>query len=217
MTKYYCYQVDPEYQESPLYRDYPESVCDVTVFGNRDYREWISSEITLIMKVLRNTSFQCDFDECKDNSERRKVLWEWFGNLPELSDEDLYALSDCIFNLDDPNQACFVFSRFIGKEYVWYEIRGCCQGEWNYIFWCKTDLPYFDHLKFEVEYFNTGSEWRVEDGDDNVVEWIYSTRWKMEDVREEIAMELGEAPDQIRLYEFDGYKRTPKYKECVFD
>ena len=217
MSKYFAYQVDPEYQESPLWQFYPESFDFISVFGNRHEREIISSDIALIMKVLKNDTFIFDFEDSENNQVRRDVLNYWFdGDLPEISDEQMIQLSDFI-GMEDPDMIAAVFSILTGKQYVWYEIRGCCQGEWNYLFWCKTDLPYFDHLKFEVEYFNTGSQWEIHNEDREPIDWIYSTYWNNKDILEDIARQIGVESSDVVMFEFDGYKRFPKYKEIVFD
>ena len=217
MTKYYCYQVDPEYQESPLDLVYPESVMDVTVFGNRNYREWFSSEIASIMKLLRNDAFLCDYFDCENNIDRRYVLHEWFGKLPEISDEELHELED-FFGMNNPDMYARIFSILTGKDYRFFEIKGSCQRQWNYLYWSHTDHPHFDWIDFEIQYFNEGSQWVVkEDDEDEYYYTVYCTHWKEFDIREEIAMQLGIEPADVKLFKFDGYKRTPKYKECVFD
>ena len=217
MSKYFVYQVDPQYQVSPLWQFYPESFDFISVFGNRHEREIISSDIALIMKVLKNDTFIFDFEDSENNQVRRDVLNYWFdGNLPEISDEQLIQLSDFI-GMEDPDMIAAVFSILTGKQYVWYEIKGCSQGDWNYIFWCKTDHPYFDHLSFESEYFNTGSQWEIHNEDGELTYWIYSTWWNNKDIREDIARQIGVESSDVVMFEFDGYKRFPKYKEIVFD
>lgn len=223
MSKYFAYQVDPEYQESPLWQFYPESFEFVSVFGNRYEREIISSDIALIMKVLKNDTFIFDFEDSENNQVRKDVLNYWFdGDLPEISDEQMIQLSDFI-GMEDPNMIAAVFSILTGKQYVWYQIKGSCQREWNYIYWCKTDHPHFDHLAFECEYYNEGSEWLCRDRPIECEhpiayeEFVYTHGWLDRDIREEIAREIGVEPSDIVLFEFTGYKRFPEYKEIVFD
>lgn len=223
MSKYYAYQVDPEYQESPLWQFYPESFDFVSVFGNRHEREIISSDIAPIMKVLKNDTFIFDFEDSENNQVRRDVLNYWFDNsLLEISSEQIDELSDLIFN-EDIRDYARIFSILTGKEYRYYHIRGSSQGDWNWIFWCYEDNPYFDHLAFENEYYNEGKEWQCLDhpieyeGPFDFEVWIYTHGWLDRDIREEIAREIGVEPSDIVLFEFTGYKRFPEYKEIVFD
>lgn len=66
--------------------------------------------------------------------------------------------------------------------------------------------------KFEIEYFNTGTEWRVQD-EDGAETYIYVYEYVQE--REEIAEALGVNTADIVLYWFDGWTRTEKYREGV--
>ena len=223
MTTYYCYQVDPEYQQSPLWQDYPDSFGCVSCFGNKKEHEIFSSDINPLMKVLKNEPFLFDLDEAENTSVRKDCLNYWFFNsLVDLSSDDVDELTRLIFN-DDTRDYARIFSILTGKEYRYYEIKGSSQGEWNYIFWCYEDNPYFDHLSFECEYFNEGMEWQClnhptdYDGPFEFEVWAYTHGWLDRDIREELAREIGVEPEDIRLFKFDGYTRTPKYKECVFD
>ena len=71
---------------------------------------------------------------------------------------------------------------------------------------------------FEVEYFNTGSEWIVNEGEFNPEQdgpediegySIYCTSYK---VQEEIAAYEGVKPEEVKLYEFSGFSKIPVYK-----
>lgn len=216
--KYLAFQIEPEYQESPFMLFYPESFEFVSVFGNTLFRELFSSEVAPLMRVLNNPSFSFWLGEASSTKERRDVLEEWFCNFPKyLTDDNIEELSDMIRKSTITDYAK-IFSMITGKPYRYSEITGGCQRDWNYVFWNKDDMPNFDPSRFEVEYYNEGSQWRVEDMDSNViVDYIYSTNWRMEEIRDEIAAEIGVSPDDVVLFEFDGYKRFPNYKEVVFD
>ena len=71
---------------------------------------------------------------------------------------------------------------------------------------------------FEVEYFNTGSEWIVHEGEfdpeqngpEDIEGYsIYCTSYK---VQEEIAAYEGVKPEEVKLFEFSGFSRVPVYK-----
>ena len=71
---------------------------------------------------------------------------------------------------------------------------------------------------FEVEYFNTGSEWIVHEGEFDPEQHgpediegysIYCTSYK---VQEEIAAYEGVKPEEVKLFEFSEFSRVPVYK-----
>ena len=72
---------------------------------------------------------------------------------------------------------------------------------------------------FEIEYFNTGTEWIIHDEDDapENPEDIsgYSMYCYTYNPAEEIAQEGGVDVADVVLYEFDGYTRAPKYTEVT--
>ena len=65
---------------------------------------------------------------------------------------------------------------------------------------------------FEIEYFNTGSEWIVDEGDFNPDEdnpeeisgySIYCTSWNDEGIKQEIADSVGVDIDDVILFPFE--------------
>jgi hypothetical protein len=101
-------------------------------------------------------------------------------------------------------------------------IRGCCQSDWNYC--------YFDSKKWtddalnalEVEYFNTGTEWIIHDGDEDPETpedidgyCVYCTEWSNDGIRRQLAEAHGGNAEDVILYEFDGYSRIASYKEAT--
>ena len=50
-----------------------------------------------------------------------------------------------------------------GEEYVWKEIHGCCQGEYNRVIYPESRFSEQDIRNFECEFFNLGTEWCVTD------------------------------------------------------
>ena len=119
---------------------------------------------------------------------------------------------------------CAVLSIVTGEEWSCKQIRGCCQPEWNCIFypvaqWSKEAIE-----EFEVEYFNTGTEWIVDDGDfdpesdipENINSCsVYCTAWNEDGIKKQIADGEGLDMEDIVLYAFEGYAKTPLYREVV--
>lgn len=75
---------------------------------------------------------------------------------------------------------------------------------------------------FEIEYFNTGTEWIVHDEEiepespEDISGFsMYCTSWNDEGIKQEIAEASGGKIEDIILYAFDGYTQTAKYKEVA--
>ena len=111
-----------------------------------------------------------------------------------------------------------------GKKWDYRIIRGCCQSDWNYIFYPVDEWTREQIEIFEAEYFNTGSEWIIDDGEFdpendsplNINGYsVYCTLWSEDGIRKEIADCEGVAPADVVLYAFEGWSRTAQYKEVV--
>ncbi len=226
--KHYARQIAPEYQESPL--SWGEIDTDyINIAGNRSYNEHVS--------LL--------FENVRDALERGTIGDEWYDIQRGESAYDTWAdaLSDIIppsgrgeytraERLKIPEIAtdyyygsrgnqciCDLLEIVTGKEWECRTLRGCCQSDWVYAFfpadaWTPETLE-----AFETEYFNTGTEWEIHDGEEapESPEEIcgYSTyciSWNEEGQRQEIADTIGCDPSEIVMYSFDGYKRTACYK-----
>lgn len=213
--KIYARQVPPEYQESPLQQceEYPENVF---VFGNRHLIGHRADEIEEIYNALEQLADDLDFSPedahfipKADGSSYTPEEWE---QLAKLAKE--YA--GIITGKSRSGRECaqVALTLIHGETFVFGGLRGCCQGEWQWIIY---PAAYGDSFRdtFEAEYFNTGTEWIIHDSDDTPEEpddidgfSMYCTG----DPREEIAAEMGVNPADVVLYEFDGYTRRAMRK-----
>lgn len=105
-------------------------------------------------------------------------------------------------------------TRHTGETWETREIRGCCQGDWQRVYypvnaWSRAALE-----GFETEYFNTGTEYAVSSPDDFDT-FIYCHGWSHDQHRAEIAVILGTDPENITLLTFTGYTKTPNYEEAI--
>lgn len=192
--KYEAYQVAPEYQESPFYM-FDEMLEGLEIYGNKDYKQHTSDIFDNVLKALENEDFDYINTKGKDTARLKELVKKYYTQ--GANDEAIIAEA---------------FSIVTGQKWKYKCVRGCCQSEWNYIYyrpeeWTAKALEYF-----EIEYFNTGEEWRVidENGEEchyYTHEWndIYKTR--------ELAKNIGCNVSDLTLYAFDGWTKTPKYKE----
>lgn len=216
VIKIYARQVPPEYQESPL------QLCDeapenVYVFGNRDYIGIRADEISDIYNALEELADDLDFSpddahfiEKADGSDYTPEEWK---KLARLAREYAGIISGK--GRSDRECASDALALIHGEPFVFKGLRGCCQGEWQ---WCIYPASYGDSFRdtLAAEYFNTGTEWIIHEGDDAPEEpedvdgcSMYCTSY---DPRAEIADAHGVQPEEVRLYEFDGYTRRATWK-----
>ena len=225
--KIYARQVPPEYQESPLQMcdEWPENVY---VFGNRQFIERAEGlqGIRDALEELAET-----WDDLQDG--RHRYAWSWIEALDDLLPPgdtrkkytraerlELAKLAEeyahsYFWNDAEIRVILRVLEIVRGEEYTAATLRGCCQGDWQNIIY---PASYGDAFRdaFETEYFNTGTEWIIHDGDDapEDPEEIdgYAMYCYSYDPRAEIAAETGTDPADVILYEFDGYTRRAEWK-----
>ena len=229
--KIYAKQVAPECQESPLFFDdfFPDNIA---VYGNRDYKERCPELFKIVKAVLNDGELAEVLTNLKDS--------EWYKNATEAiadylppdrekySTKDIHELKRLIVEFAECSRSeensilCTVLSIVTGETWDYKQICGCCQGDWNNIFY-PVDKWSIEALNaFEIEYFNTGTEWIVDDGEfdpesDSPLNIngcsIYCTEWDDEGIKREIADAFGGSPEDVILYAFDGWSRTPQYRE----
>ena len=217
--KIYAKQIDPKYQESTLFLGDGFFSDHIAVFGNQDYEEHCPDFINKVWEVLRQ-------GELADVLENIKEWADWYKNVTEAindylppehggrySTNAIHALKKYVIDFSscpcnrEYEILCKILSIVTGEKWDYQTIRGCCQGDWNYIFY-PVDKWTTEQIKaFEAEYFNTGTEWIIDNGCS-----IYCTSWNDEEIRKEIACAEGVDPADVVLYWFDGYTKTAKYR-----
>ena len=105
-----------------------------------------------------------------------------------------------------------------GHDWRYMELRGCCQGDWQGVYY-DSSLWSLEALRaFEIEYFNLGEEWIIHDtnaepdGPDDVCG--YSVYISGDDTRAELADVIGCSPEELTLYAWSGWSRSATYKEA---
>ena len=113
---------------------------------------------------------------------------------------------------------CRALELMTGKAHDYRCIRGCCQSDWQYIFYPADDYTDEAILRFEIEYFNTGTEWEIHDGEtepesaeDIIGYFMYCYECVEDNIRKEIAEFSEVKPEDVVLYRFETYRNVPVY------
>ena len=240
----YARQIPPEYQESPLYFNdlcFPQ---DIAVFGNRDFHEHIPEFFEDVKNELDNATIADDLDniDVKNNGgSSQYCYYESYQecindcipphNRDPYTDHEIQTLRKLINDYQyapqgsktEKEMLCKIISIATGQTWDYTCIHGCVQSDWNYIYYPDTWTD--DMVKrFEIEYFNMGTEWIIHCADDaeseipNDPEEIqgytcYCHGCKDQEVKKEICKIDGREtdPEMVVLYAFDGWIKTPKY------
>lgn len=233
--KIYAKQIAPEYQESPLFIDgcFPDNIA---VCDNRDFNSHKPELFEKVQEVLEQGELAEVLEYTKDWAEWYKNATEAINEYLSLENGKKYSMNaihvlrclvldySCCACSRKNEILCKVLSIVDGREWDFDTIRGICQSDWQEVFfpvdeWSKEALR-----QFEMEYFNEGTEWIVDDGEFNPATdsplningySIYCTSWSDEGIRKEIADAEGVDPADVVLYAFEGWSRTAQYKEVI--
>ncbi len=191
--KYKAYQIAPEYQESPLYldRDFAESE-GMEIYGNRHYESRTSQTFDNVRDALYYDNFDA-FDISESDEKKLHELAEKYAHAGH--NEKIIAAA---------------LSIVTGQKWEHKQICGSCQSDWNIIYYRPELWSAAALCAFEIEYFNTGTEWSVQDENGEEMQLIYV--YEHGQAKEEIAEALGVNTADIVLYWFDGWTKTEKYK-----
>lgn len=86
-------------------------------------------------------------------------------------------------------------------------LRGCCQGDYIDIIYDADIWSPEDLQRLEADYWNTGREYLEEDTNESI--YVYS--YDDDGIRRELAEAVGANTDEIEIYNFTGWSRTPEY------
>lgn len=221
----YARQIAPEWQESPIFLDgmFPENIV---VTGNRDYISRTTAEYDRVLDTLesyaevlespREYGYKCATEAAIDLLQPVKGKFST-GNIHAL--KGYFSRYGTGSSRDDKEIIARVLSLVTGQPWQWSIIRGCCQGDWQEVFYPVNEWSREALAAFETMYFNTGSEWIIHD-EENTPEGpeeingysCYIVADTEEGIKKELAAVAGCAPSDIVMWAFDEFIRVPQYK-----
>ena len=114
-------------------------------------------------------------------------------------------------------------SMIADEEYRYKQISGCVQSEWQDVYYNK----HIDIDKLEADYFNTGTEWRVIESDEDYEDayelptedayYVYCYGYNDDMIKQELSDVSGVSVEDIVLFKYEGYIQMPKYSRVQED
>ena len=231
--KIYARQIMPEFQDSRIFDDDGNGVEYINVWGNKDYQSRTSSVFDRVKECLDAGELAEDIEAVMEKNPSAI-----YGNITEAINNQLWRddgkpystrqigklkqlvlrYSECRSSEED-QILVDVLSIVTGEEWDFRNIHGCCQSEWNTVYypvkyWTKESLD-----AFETMYFNTGSEWIVHEGDTEPTSpeeidgcAYYCVSWNDEGIKKELAEAAGGNVEDVVLYKYSGSVSIPTYK-----
>ena len=219
-TKIYARQIDPRYQKSPLFycdEDFPDNII---VTGNRAYNSHTTPAWDQMADYWDDMAW--DWENRERGDTLRALLYNYGFERPDgkpwtTKERHLWReLLESGEDEDDDEVILPALALLTRKPWDTRAIRGCCQGEYQRVYYSPDEWSEEALDEFEIEYFNTGTEWIVHD-EEQPPEYVgeisgyctYCHGWTDEQNRAEIANAAGVDPEQVILYDAETPLDTP--------
>lgn len=228
MSKVYARQVSPDYQDSLFYNGegFPDNIA---VFGNRCYIDRMPEIVQKLRDGLEGEEMLDAMEQTYYDTSLEEYMME---NLPpvgrerytnnEISEMEALTAEYGFRTERDEEIFCRILSIVTGKTWKMRQICGSCQSDWNNIYYPEAEWTEEKLDKFEMLYFNEGTEWIIHDEDvipdepEDISGYsVYCTGTTEEEIREEIASAAGVLPDDVVMYKHVGYVTTSIYALVV--
>ena len=218
----YAKQVPPEYQNSNFDIANYENII---LKGNRHFQEYwpdwaedlserMTEAINALYYIQSGRGYYDNWEEVlydllppHERGEYTRVERKKWMEILERYDERGTA--------EENASLCSALSLITGRAWDWYDLKGTCQGDWIE---CIYMVDMWDREALEVleaEYFNTGTEWHITEGENDTGYYQYCTGWNDNMIRNEIAETTGAKTSDIILLKFTGWTRSASYEEVT--
>ena len=236
--KIFARQIHPQYQESPLYTfgfdEYFAELEPVAIDGNRDFYGHMCDEYAILKQNFDEAA--SDYVWCIGENDPWPIqqVLDYYDFVrtdgKPWTDEQL-KLWEKLFSSDD----CFGDDEIIlpalelmtGRKWARCTIHGLSQSDWQYLYY-PADFSSKSVREIEADYFNTGSEWIIHDGEqdpaspEDISGYLqYCYDWSPEGIAKEIADACGVYPEDVVLVVEDAIvfgnwpTQDPKEKKAV--
>lgn len=208
MKKVNAYQINPAYQQNDIFSEEFERIF---IDGGRNS---IGIKIDELNEIVNDWEACVSIIEnCDTIDEIKTEIDYWMDIQDEEKVLNLRKLADDWGSREYEIDKCCLLDVIYGGDWDYAEIHGCCQGDYAIVYY---DKSYWNNNsgiieEIEIRYFNLGSEWRIEDDEDEIP--IYCLSWNEDDIKNEIADAFGYDVDEIAFHKWSGEKRIDVYEE----
>lgn len=230
--KVYARQINPMYQGYFIgdIFEYDEYFNNISTYGNDEFKSRQTKTFSRVYDALNSGDLSYYIDNI--NSSPYTTVTEAINDYlyredgKKYSCKDIHVLKELIEEYSTCRHSeenaiiCAILSLVTRQDYTVTTIKGCCQGDWNEVFFPTNEYCIEDIRTFEAYYFNTGSEWIIhdEENDPESAEDIngysmYCVADDIDDIKKEIAEAEGVNPDDVILYEY--YEKMQPYYIAV--
>lgn len=218
----YAVQIAPEFQESPLFLDlcFPENII---VTGNRDFKSHTTVEYDTLMENYDRMAW--DWENYHDCTLAELLASYGFERLDGKTWTTVQRgkwrkLLESNYDFGDDEIILPALELITGIKWDVTCIKGYCQGDWQYMYYPVNQWDSNDIHRFESEYFNTGSEWHIHDGEntpekpEDVIGYCeyFSDNMDIDDIKLYLANEHGVLVENVVLYVYTGSHSVADYK-----
>lgn len=225
--KLYAMQIPVEHQESPFEIYGKDDLYEDTIItGNSRMNEYTTKEYDMLM-----SNYEWLWDEYHAEEQYKEyenfvdalnsIMPKTNGNL--YSDDEIYtwefilSKNDDIYNMEKYFIADLLML-ITDTDYLYAQISGCVQREWQGVFY---PIGQVDIEKLEADYFNTGTEWRIIESDEDYEDedelptedanYVYCYGYNDDMIKQELSEDSGISVEDIVLFKYEGYIQMPKY------
>lgn len=224
----YARQVNPQFQQPDLFSD--EFWNGIYISGNDRYFGRTDDMYKSAGEVLDNL---CDVaSDIEQGYSAYNNIAEYLDDYAPRTDNRNYTADELkewkycaetytntrLRTNDRLSVFCKALGLISGMEYDWCEIHGCCQGDWNRVYYPTEKFSRDDISILECEYFNLGTEWVIDDSGEKPESpdqidgyYFYCHDTDMDKIRQEIAAADDCSPGEVHLYSY--HERVTEYYE----
>lgn len=190
---------------------YENTFC---VYGNRDYIDRTTDIFKSLIKILSSDDIQYELEKLENETSEYNTVEEIINDYMYFCDinrkfDHKQALEIVYYiglydkgSREEQNALAGLLTMITGKQWDYCLISGCCQSEWNYLYYDCTVWNEETIKQFETLYYNLGYEMEISDNEEmSNSYWSYGYEWNEEKRLQEIAENANCTVDELVILE----------------
>ena len=194
---------------------------DVILLENRRFRGQIPEKFSPIISALNHVDLYdtiIEYEENKSDSPYNslaEIFTDYFGIYINDKIGVINIRNSIVSFYNNLGDESDVLSAIFDEKFVKKLLRGSSQGDYIYTIYSTKTYPSPDFSRYlEMDFFGMYTEYEVHWGSeipetaDDVEGYIMRVYF---DAKKEISNDLGCSPSQVKIFNFEGWVKTPKY------